>query len=146
MKKYYYGLMVLLMTLVLAGFAACSDDEPKIADIVGTWQYNHPDDEEYDDYDLYYQFTKDGKFHQVWKSHDESYGYGKSNLIVFHGTYTVSGTKLIVTLDSNPNYDLYLCPYECEYSVQGDKLKLVLGGEEPTFTRVDDSAISTWVP
>ena len=138
MKKYYYGLMVMLMTLVLAGFAACSDDEPKIADIVGTWQYNHPDDEEYDDYDLYYQFTKDGKFHQVWKSHDESYGYGKSNLIVFHGTYTVSGTKLIVT------YDQDLEPVEGEYSVQGDRL-MFLGGEYPTFIRVEDSVIEPYL-
>ena len=137
--------MVMLLTLLTVGFTACSDDdEPKGADIVGTWQYDHPDDEEYVDYDLYYQFTKDGKFHQVWKSHDESYGYGKSNLIVFHGTYTVSGTKLIVTLDSKPNYDLYLCPSECEYSVQGDKLKL-LGGEYPTFIRVEDSVIEPYL-
>ena len=39
--------MVILMALVSLGFAACSDDdEPKVADIVGTWQYDHPDDED----------------------------------------------------------------------------------------------------
>ena len=144
MKKYYFALMVMLMTLVSVGLASCGDDdEPKGADIVGTWQYDHPDDEEYVDYDLYYQFTKDGKFHQVWKSHDESYGYGKSNLIVFHGTYTVSGTKLIVTYDSDPNSD-NTEPSGCEYSVQGDKLKL-LGGEYPTFIRVEDSVIEPYL-
>ena len=145
MKKYYYGLMVMLMTLVLAGFAACSDDEPKIADIVGTWQYNHPDDEEYDDYDLYYQFTKDGKFHYVWRTNMITPQGLKPTVAVANGTYTVSGTKLIVTLDSKPNYDLYLCPSECEYSVQGDKLKLLLGEDEPTFTRVDDNVIQPYL-
>ena len=142
MKKCYYALMVMLMTLVLAGFAACSDDEPKIADIVGTWQYNHPDDEEYDDYDLYYQFTKDGKFHQVWKDHAEYY-YGRPSVIVYHGTYTVSGKKLIVTYDFDPNSD-YTEPSGCEYSVQGDKLML-LGGEYPTFIRVEDSVIEPYL-
>ena len=142
MKK-YISLMVMLLALLSVGFTACSnDDEPKVPSIVGTWQHDH----EANSWDIYYQFTKDGKFHYVWKTNIVTPQGLKPTVAVANGTYTVSGTKLIVTLDSNPNYDLYLCPYECEYSVQGDKLKLVLGGEEPTFTRVDDSAISTWVP
>ncbi len=142
-KKYYFALMVMLLALLTVGLTACSnDDEPKGTDIVGTWQYNHPDDEEYDDYDLYYQFTKDGKFHQVWKDHAEYY-YGRPSVIVYHGTYTVSGKKLIVTYDSFPD-DGYAEPSGCEYSVQGDKLML-LGGEYPTFIRVEDSVIEPYL-
>ena len=143
MKKYIYSLMVMLLALLNVGLTACSDDdEPKGADIVGTWQYNHPDDEEIVDYDIYYQFTKDGKFHYVWKSH-ELY-YGSANFVVYHGTYTVSGKKLIVTMDPHSIFDLYDEPSVCEYSVQGDRLKL-LGGDEPTFTRVDGSVIQPYL-
>jgi len=143
MKKYIYSLMVMLLALLTVGFTACSkDDEPKVADIVGTWQYNHPDGEEYDEYDLYYQFTKDGKFHSVWKDH-ELY-YGRVNFVVHHGTYTVSGKKLIVTFDPDPNSDDDPVPSEGEYSVQGDKLML-LGGDYPTFIRVEDSVIEPYL-
>ena len=142
MKKYIYLLIFLMMAMVSVGFAACGDDdEPKGADIVGTWQYNHPDDEEYDDYDIYYQFTKDGKFHSVWKDHE--YYYGRPNFVVNHGTYTVSGKKLIVTYDSDSDGG-YTEPSGCEYSVQGDILKLH-GGEYPTFTRVEDSVIEPYL-
>lgn len=142
MKKYIYSLMVMLLALFTVGLTACSnDDEPKGADIVGTWQYNHPDDEEYDDYDLYYQFTKDGKFHCVWKNHE--YYYGRPNFVVNHGTYTVSGKKLIVTYDSDPDGG-NTEPSGCEYSVKGDKLML-LGGEYPTFIRVEDSVIEPYL-
>ena len=138
-------MMAMLLALFTVGLTACSnDDEPKGADIVGTWQYNHPDDEENDDYDLYYQFTKDGKFHLVWKSHDESSGYGKRSFFVYHGTYTVSGKKLIITFDPDPKYNPDPEPSECEYSVQGDKLML-LGGEYPTFIRVEDSVIEPYL-
>ena len=143
MKKYIYSLMVMLLALLSVGFTACSDDdEPKGADIVGTWQYDHPDDEDFVDYDIYYQFTKDGKFHYVWKSH-EVY-YGRANFVVYHGTYTVSGKKLIVTMDPHSIFDLYDEPSVCEYSVQGDRLKL-LGGDEPTFIRVEDSVIEPYL-
>ena len=143
MKKYIYSLMVMLLALLSVGFTACSDDdEPKGADIVGTWQYNHPDDEDFVDYDIYYQFTKDGKFHYVWEYH-EVY-YGRVNFVVHHGTYTVSGTKLIVTYDPDPMSDHDPEPSECEYSVQGDRLKL-LGGDEPTFIRVEDSVIEPYL-
>lgn len=138
MKRLSYFLMVILMALVSLGFAACSDDdEPKVADIVGTWQYDNPD--ETANYDMFYQFTKDGEFHVVEKYH-EVY-YGRPNLFVHHGTYTVSGTTLKFSLLLN---DDEVWTTEGEYSVQGDKLKF-LGGEEPTFTRVDDSVIEPYL-
>ena len=142
MKKNIYSLIVMLLALLSVGFTACgNDDEPKVPSIVGTWQHDH----EADNWDIYYQFTKDGKFHYVWKTNMATAQGLVPTVVVANGTYTVSGTKLIVTLDSNPKTDLYLCPSECEYSVQGDSLKLLVE-DEPTFTRVDDSAISTWVP
>ena len=142
MKK-YISLMVMLLALLSVGFTACgNDDEPKVPSIVGTWQHDH----EADNWDIYYQFTKDGKFHYVWKTNIVTPQGLKPTVAVANGTYTVSGTKLIVTLDSNPKTDLYLCPSECEYSVQGDKLKLLLGEDQPTFTRVKDNTIPTWVP
>lgn len=142
MKKYIYSLMVMLLALLSVGFTACgNDDEPKVPGIVGTWQHDH----ESNDWDVYYQFTKDGKFHYVWKTKMITPQGLKPTVAVANGTYTVSGTKLIVTLDSKPNYDLYLCPSECEYSVQGDKLKLLLGEDEPTFTRVDDNVIQPYL-
>ena len=132
----------MLLALLSVGFSACSnDDEPKGADIVGTWQHNHHT--EYND--VYYYFTKDGKFHYVWRTNMIMPQGLKPTVAVANGTYTVSGTKLIVTLDSKPNYDLYLCPSECEYSVQGDKLKLLLGEDQPTFTRVDDNVIQPYL-
>lgn len=141
MKK-YISLMVMLLALLSVGFTACSnDDEPKVPSIVGTWQHDH----EANSWDIYYQFTKDGKFHYVWKTNIVTPQGLKPTVAVANGTYTISGTKLIVTLDSNPNYDLYLCPYECEYSVQGDKLKLLLGEDQPTFTRVDDNVIQPYL-
>ena len=135
--------MVMLLALLSVGFSACSnDDEPKGADIVGTWQHNHHT--EYND--VYYYFTKDGKFHYVWKTRIVTSHHGfMPTVVVYHGTYTVSGTKLIVTMDSNPTDDLYLCPTECEFSVQGDTLKVVLGEEEHTFTRVNDNAIQPYM-
>ena len=142
MKKYYFAVMVMLMALVSVGLTACGDDEPKVPSIVGTWQHDH----EAGNWDIYYQFTKDGKFHYVWKTNMATAQGLVPTVVVANGTYTVSGTKLIVTLDSNPKTDLYLCPSECEYSVQGDKLKLLLGEDEPTFTRVKDNTIPTWVP
>ena len=107
MKKYIYSLMVMLLALLSVGFTACgNDDEPKVPGIVGTWQHDH----ESNDWDVYYQFTKDGKFHYVWRTNMIMPQGLKPTVAVANGTYTVSGTKLIVTLDSKPNYDLYLCP------------------------------------
>ncbi len=146
MKKYIYSLMVMLLALLSVGFTACgNDDEPKVPVIVGTWQHNHHHSGT-NDWDIYYHFTKDGKFYHVWNAYmiDPKDGFIPVTS-VYHGTYTVSGTKLIVTLDPGAmSDDLPLCPSECEYSVQGNTLKL-LGGDEPTFTRVDDNVIQPYL-
>ena len=145
MKKYCYALIVILMAAVSVGLASCGDDdEPNGADIVGTWQHNHPHTG-FQDWDIYYHFTKDGKFYHVWKAYMIDAHNGLIPAVnVHHGTYTVSGTKLIVTLDSGAMSDLYLCPSECEYSVQDDTLKL-LDGDEPTFKRVYDNVIQPYL-
>ena len=133
MKKYIYSLLVLLLPILAVGFTACSDDdEPEGADIVGTWQYDNPD--ETANFDLFYQFTKDGKFHQVTKFHEPS--YGRPNYFVHSGTYVVSGKKVITTFDGVTT--------ESDYLVKGNKL-MFLGGDEPTFTRVDDSIIEPYL-
>ena len=136
MKKCYYFLMVMLMALVSVGFAACGDDdEPKSADIVGTWAF--------DNTDLIgagvtlFQFTKDGKFYEV----DRSMVYGEDGVEVYHGTYTVSGDKLTVT---------YIFQYEtetieCTYQVKGNKLTITNDGHTSTFIRVDDSVIEPYL-
>ena len=136
MKKYIYSLMVMLVALVLVGFASCGDDEPEGADIVGTWQYDNPD--ETANYDLFYQFTKDGVFNRVTIFHELS--YGRRNFVVSSGTYTLSGKKVIISFDNGGE----VVSTENPYSVQGDKLKFI-GGDEPTFTRVDDSIIEPYL-
>ena len=136
MKKYIYPLIFLMMAMVSVGFAACGDDdEPKGSDIVGTWAL---DDTGFGAAVILFQFTKDGKFHEVNKSMLN----GETGVDVYHGTYTVSGTKLIITYDPDPMSDPE--PSECEYSVQGDRLKL-LAGDYPTFTRVEDSVIQPYL-
>ena len=136
MKKYIYSLMVMLVALVLVGFASCGDDEPEGADIVGTWQYDNPD--ETANYDLFYQFTKDGVFNRVTIFHELS--YGRRNFVVSSGTYTLSGKKVIISFDNGGE----VVSTENPYSVQGDKLKFI-GGDEPTFARVDDSVIEPYL-
>ena len=134
MKKCYFLLMVMLLALVSLGFAACGDDEPEGSDIVGTWAF--------DNSDLIgagvtlFQFTKDGKFHEVNKSMvlgDE--------VLVYHGTYTVSGNQLSVT---------YIYQYEtetidCTYQVKGNKLTITNDGHTSTFIRVNDIAIEEYL-
>ena len=123
--------MVILMALVSLGFAACSDDdEPKVADIVGTWSYvaDLPGD-----FAILLQFTKGGKFHEVINS---------TLVSPSHGTYTVSGHKLYLTyiLENDT------ATVEYDYSVQGDKLMLYVEGQGPTtFTRVSDSVIEPYL-
>ena len=136
MKKFQYFLMVMLVALVLVGFASCGDDEPEGTDIVGTWQYDNPD--ETANFDLIYQFTKDGVFNRVTIFHELS--YGRRNFVVSSGTYTLSGKKVIISFDNGGE----VVSTENPYSVQGDKLKFI-GGDEPTFTRVDDSVIEPYL-
>ena len=134
----------MLMALVSVGFTACgNDDEPKVADfVVGTWQYYHPDDETVD-FDLFFQFTKDGKFHLVWNDH-VTY-YGRPNLYAFHGTYTVTGYKLIVTFDPSPLLSDESETIEFDYSVEGDKLLLFTNSETLTLIRVNNSVIEPYL-
>ena len=138
MKKCCYALMVMLMALVSVGLTACGSDEPELDDIVGTWQYDNPD--ETAGFDLFYLFTKDGVFHIVEKSH-ETY-IGRPNFFVHHGTYTVSGTKLKTTF-----YGDEVVTTESNFSVQGDRL-MFFGEDESastTFTRVEDSVIEPYL-
>ena len=137
MKTYIYSLMVLLLTMMAVGFTACDDDdEPNGDDIVGTWQYDNPD--ETANFDLFYQFTKDGVFNRVTKFHELS--YGRRNFVVSSGTYTVSGKKVIISFDHGDE----VVSTENPYSVQGDKL-MFIGGDEPIFTRVQDSVIEPYL-
>ncbi len=142
MKKCYYALMVMLMALVSVGFAACGDDDSdlEIALIVGTWQYDDP--EMFDDAVLLFQFTKDRKFHQVAKYIGAG---GMPELFAFHGTYTVKGYKLIVTIDPTPSFNDKRETIEFYYSVEGDKLELLSNGETITLTRVNASAIEPYL-
>ena len=137
MKKYYCALMVMLMTLVSIGFTACGDDEPKVADIVGTW---HREPIMYDDSSLLLQFSKDGKFHQVVVF----LAHGKTDFVAFHGTYTVKGNELSVTYDDNLDHDSEREAFTCQYMVQGDRLTL-LDQDHTTFNRVRDSVIEPYL-
>ena len=137
MKKYCYALIVILMAVVSVGLASCGDDEPEGADIVGTWALDTSVD---DNFALFFQFTKDGKFHEV----QTSIVNGETTVRdVFHGTYRVSGHKLFITyIFENENETV-----ECDYSMNGDKLTLYIDGvEDPaTFTRVKNSVIEPYL-
>ena len=132
----------MLMALVSVGFAACGDDESEleIAEIVGTWQYDDPD--MLDDTVLLFQFTKDRKYHQVAKYIGAG---GNSEHFAFHGTYTVKGYKLIVTIDPTPLFSDKSETIEFIYSMEGDKLVLFTGGETITLTRVMASVIEPYL-
>ena len=138
MKKCYFALMVMLLALVSVGFAACGDDdEPKNSEIVGTWQQKIVGIGDGTDMILL-QFTKDGKYHQA---NTRIVSFDK--VVVYHGTYTVSGNKLTVT---------YIYTYEtetvkCTYQVKGDKLTITTedGDGASTFIRVEDSVIEPYL-
>lgn len=133
--------MVILMALVSVGFAACGDDndEPEVSDIVGTWAY---DTDLLGDFAILLQFTKDGKFHEV----QTSIADGTTKVVdVFHGTYTISGNVLTITLIYTYEDEIV----KCLYKVKGDKLTLTFDdeGEEvnATFTRVKDGVIAPYL-
>ena len=92
-----------------------------------------------DNFALFFQFTKDGKFHEV----QTSIVNGEVTLRdVFHGTYTVSGQKLYITYIFQNETETV----DCTYSVKGDKLTLYIGDEVPvTFTRVKNSVIAPYL-
>lgn len=139
MKKCYLALMVVLMTLVSVGFTACGDDELKVADIVGTWQYDSP--KIYGDAAWLFQFTKDGIFHQVVINIRAD---GKSDYFVFHGTYTVKKNQLSFVYDDDQGFDAEDGPFTVEYIVQGDKLTL-MDQNHSTFIRVMNSVIEPYL-
>lgn len=141
MKKSYYFLMVMLMALVSVGFAACGDDDEPLyySDIFGTWSFNSG---ALSDPTIYFQFTKDGKFHEV----QTAFADGETRLVdVFHGTYTISGNLLTITF----NYTYEDEIVKCLYKVKDNKLTLTFEdeGEEGsvTFTRVNDSVIEPYL-
>ena len=138
-KKHCFALMVMLMALASVGLAACGDDEPKVADIVGTWQYYEP--EMYNDASMLLQFTKEGIFHQVVISIKAS---GNTDYFAFHGTYTVKGNKLSFVYDDGEGFDGEDDPFTIEYMVQGDRLTL-LDDDNTTFTRVMASVIEPYL-
>ena len=129
--------MVVLLALFSAGLASCGDDdEPKYVDIVGTWAFGT---DMYADYALLFQFTKDGKFHEVLTSIVS----GKTTYDASHGTYTVSGNLLHITYIFQNETETI----KCLYSVKGDKLMLYLENQEDpvVFTRVKDSVIEPYL-
>ena len=127
--------MVMLLALVSVGFAACGDDdEPKAADIIGTWAF--------DNTGLIgagvtlFQFTKDGIFHEV----DKSMVLGDGE-VVYHGTYTITGDKLTITY-------IFLSETEtidCTYQVKGNRLTITNDGHTSTFIRVKGSVIEPYL-
>ena len=137
MKKYCYALIVILMVAVSVGLASCgSDDEPEGADIVGTWAFGT---DMYADFAVFFQFTKDGKFHEVQISHPNGEIAPHD---VFHGTYTVSGHKLYITYIFENETETV----KCDYSVEGDELMLYINSESPViFKRVKDSVIEPYL-
>jgi hypothetical protein len=137
MKKLNYLLIAMLMALLTVGIAACGDDEPEGADIVGTWVVDSDMDA---DLAIFFQFTKDGKFHEV----QITYPNGEiTPHVLFHGTYTVSGHKLYITYIFENETETA----KCDYSVEGDKLTLYAedGYGSATLTRVNDSAIEPYL-
>ena len=134
MKKYIYSLIFLLMALVSVGFASCDDDEPKGFDIVGTWALDNTG--MIGAGVTLFQFTKDGKFHEV----DKTMVLG-DEVLVYHGTYTISGNQLSVTY-------IYLNETEtidCTYQMKGNKLTITNDGHSSTFIRVNDSVIEQYL-
>lgn len=132
MKKYSYFLMVMLLAIVSVGFASCGkDDEPKVADIVGTWQLTE------DNEVTLIQFTKDGKYNEVDIVSEE----GVADLYIYHGTYTLSGNKLTLTYEFAYESETVVCTY----SVKGDKLTISSAGETNTLIRVEDSVIQRYL-
>ena len=140
MKKFYMFLSVMLLTLVSVGFVSCGDDkdEPKSADIVGTWQVKAIA-EDGESVENLVQFTKDGK----WNSVEIYEGEAGVEVEVDHGTYTVSGNKITVTFKE----DGVTVSEKFTYEVKSDKL--ILTSEDfpvaVTYVRVKDSVIERYL-
>ena len=140
MKKFYFFLTVMLLALVSVGVTSCGDDkdEPVNSDIVGTWQVKGYD-EDGDAYENLVQFTKNGKWHSV----DIYYEFDETDVDVEHGTYSVSGDKVMVTYTD----DGHSITETFTYEVKGDKLTLSYEYYPVTvvYTRVKDSVIERYL-
>ena len=140
MKKLYYFLSVMLLTLVSVGFVSCGDDkdEPKSSDLVGTWQLKAID-EDGAVFETLVQFTKNGQWNSVEIYNDDS----EIDIDVERGTYTVSGNKINVTYTE----DGHSVTETMTYEVKGDKLMLTYADfpVAVTFVRVKDSVIEEYL-
>lgn len=130
----------MLLTLVSVGVTSCGndDDEPTNSDIVGTWQVKAVDDDG-EAYENLVQFTKNGKWHSV----DITVEYDGTDVDVEHGTYTVSGNKVMVTYTD----DGHSITESFTYEVKGDKLMLTYDYYPVTvvYNRVKDSVIEKYL-
>ena len=140
MKKFYFFLSVMLLTLVSISFTSCGDDkdEPKSSDLVGTWQLKAVD-EDGAAIETLLQFTKDGKGNSV----DIYTEDGEVEIEVDRGTYTVSGNKINVTYTDNGQSITETMTYE----VKNDKLMLSYADIPVSITlvRVKDSVIEKYL-
>ena len=130
----------MLLTLVSVGVASCGDDkdEPVNSDIVGTWQVNAID-EDGEAYENLVQFTKNGKWHSV----DIHYEFDEVDVDVEHGSYSVSGNKIMVTYTDYGHSITQTFTYE----VKGNKLMLSYMDYPVvlTYIRVSDSVIEKYL-
>lgn len=136
MKKCYYSLMVMLMALVSVGVTSCSDDdEPDASDIVGTWRVDNSDWIGLGA--TWFQFTKDGKFHEIDKPMS-----APINVLVYHGTYTLSGNVLSITC----NYEHGTTTVDFIYKVKGNKMTITNNdGYTQKLIRVEDIDIEPYL-
>ena len=140
MKKFYLFLSVMMLSLVSVSFVSCGDDkdEPKSSDLVGTWQLKAID-EDGAVFETLVQFTKNGQ----WNSVEIYEGEAGVEVEVEHGTYTVSGNNLTVTVTE----DGVTVNEKITFEVKGDKLMLTID-ELPiavTYVRVKDSVIEKYL-
>ncbi len=140
MKKLYFFLTVMLLSLVSVGVTSCGDDkdEPMGDGLVGTWQLKLVDEEGRSIENLV-QFTKNGKWNSVEIVTDD---IGIS-VEVEKGTYTVSGDKITVAYTEDGKTVTEMITYV----VKGNKLMLTYEDVPVaiTFDRVKDSVIEQYL-
>ena len=130
----------MFLALVSVSVTSCGDDkdEPVNSDIVGTWQVKGID-EDGEAYENLVQFTQNGKWHSV----EIYYEFDETDVDVEHGTYSVSGNKVIVTYTD----DGHSISQTFNYEVKGDKLMLSYLDYPVviTYIRVNDSVIERYL-
>ena len=131
---------VMFLALVSVSVTSCGDDkdEPVNSDIVGTWQVKGID-EDGEAYENLVQFTQNGKWHSV----EIYYEFDETDVDVEHGTYSVSGNKVIVTYTD----DGHSISQTFNYEVKGDKLMLSYLDYPVviTYIHVNDSVIERYL-